>query len=81
MKQIDLCDIKKGQVFYECEYGMNIKLIATEDCKKLESGYSCETKRENGSTVNLFHAFNMEHYGPKLYDYPIYEESLNRKEK
>lgn len=68
---IKLKDIKKGQTFFECQYGCNVQWEALEDAKVQDSGHACLSKRTDGSTLELFCAKGMDHY-LKLYSEPEY---------
>lgn len=90
MKKIHLKDIKKDQIFYECDYGAMLKAVALEDA--YESGkmdgiytqWKCQARLlDTGEEFGLLVTENHEHYGPKLYvesevvpnDYPVFEVS------
>lgn len=70
-------DIKKGDVFYECEGGKNYKMTAMEDTRHLDAtektfeGWELQAECE-GNPTRLYVTKNHEHYGPKLYSEPAY---------
>lgn len=76
--RINLSDVIRGDIFYECEAGVNIKLTAIENCRivddssTLKQGFECCCKKEDGSIVELFETFNAGPYKLKLYETPQY---------
>jgi hypothetical protein len=76
--QIDLKDVKKGDIFYECQYGINLKCTALEDCREEEDGYHCyclidhETMKK--PYTEMFESYNCGAYGLRLYTQPQYVE-------
>lgn len=76
MFNIHIKDIKKDQVFYECERGSNIKWVALEDCRIIDDptrkGYVCRARDEEGDEMELFEAFEVGGYGLRLYSEPQY---------
>lgn len=78
MKRIHIKDIKKDQIFYEIEYGAEIKVIALEDAYesgKMDGKYTqwkCAAKQigvaaETEEFIDYLVTERHEHYGPKLY--------------
>lgn len=69
---ISIKNIRKGQIFYECEFGDNYKFIASEDSKMKNHGWSCMAKDEDGQKVEFFLSSFTSHPGPSLYIEPLY---------
>ncbi len=69
-------DIKKGDVFYECEAGRNIQMTALGNARKVTShgskGYALKARLEDGELITLFEAFNAGAYGLRLYKMAMY---------
>lgn len=63
-------EIKKGDIFYECERGINVKLEALGDAKKTRRGWLCKVKTNNKIMTIYSSTTNM--YGPSLYRVPYY---------
>lgn len=64
-------DLKEGDVFYECMYGMCKKFTVTEVSV---SRYKVEWSGtdEKGAETNFLVTFGYEHYGPTIYSEPAY---------
>lgn len=63
--------IKKGDVFYECEHGVNIKLEALSDAIPTNEGWLCRVKSAYGIT-NIYSSAATVLYGPSLYKEPFF---------
>lgn len=70
--------LRIGDVFYECEMGMNIEARVTSE--PVETG-ELDGKRQwrwtaentqNGKVINYLLTEGMSHYGPRLYRIPQY---------
>lgn len=70
-------DLKKGQIVYECQYGMNIRFTVLEDARRdikpeeHKDGHSCRVSC-NGEERELFEALEVGAYGLRLYPEPQY---------
>ena len=42
-----LSEIKKGDTFYECDHGRNVKLTALSNPKETKDGWLCKVRSEN----------------------------------
>lgn len=72
---LDISNIKKGEVFYECtNYGKNIKLKALDDVKKTNKGWTCYAETSNGKKVELFMSANTQYSGVMFFKTPQYLE-------
>ena len=63
-------EIKKGDIFYECERGVNVELEALGDAMKTRRGWLCRVKTNNRIMTIYSSTTNM--YGPSLYRAPYY---------
>lgn len=66
-----LHDIKKDQVFYECERGQNIRMTALEDAQRTAEGWECRVSTVMGE-IKLFEAHKCYQFGLRLYSEPQY---------
>lgn len=71
-------DIKKGQLFYEGGYGMNIEMVALSDAAVIgdmdgrkQFGFRARNT-QNGREQNYLSTEGLSHYGPSLYPSPAY---------
>lgn len=72
-----LKDIKKGQVFYECQYGRNMIWTASEDARIDAAGDTrLLAHRKTGQLEELFVTKGSDHY-LKLYSEPEYPKNVN----
>lgn len=67
-------DLKKGDVFSEIDYGIEISYVALEDARRIKNeeegkdGYECNGRALlKGNVVDFFQDKEITHYGPKLY--------------
>lgn len=67
-------DIKIGDIHYEFEYNIGMKLEVITLPEKNESGQWVWSSRnlKSGNIVNYLVTPGLEHYGPNLYDYEAY---------
>lgn len=70
---LEISNLKQGQVFYECERGINYQLKALEDAKKLEDGWYCKVQNTQNEVVELYvSATTMSYPGPNFFRTPQY---------
>lgn len=70
---------KIGDIFYECEMGLNIEARVTskpvgnfvKDANMNQVSWTAENTQD-GTVINYHLTEEMRHYGPKLYDKPQY---------
>lgn len=72
-------DIRKGDVFYECEQGVNYKLVATTNARRISDGWYCNVKNSDGESFEFFVSDNTNHPGPNLFREPQYITKYNEK--
>lgn len=68
---VNLSQIKKGDVFYECAHGVNIELQALTDALPTSEGWLCKVKTNRG-IMNLYSSATTEMYEPLFYKSPYY---------
>jgi len=71
---IEISSIKKGETFYECYFGKNIKLIALEDAKRVKHGWVCIAKDSHGDKVEIFISADTKYNGVSFFKTPQYLE-------
>ena len=49
-----LSEIKKGDTFYECDHGRNVKLTALTNPKKTKNGWLCKVKSTNYGESSVY---------------------------
>jgi len=67
---VEIRELKKGDVFFECENGSNIQLEATEDARKIKRGWMCLAKNNQGEQVELYVADKTKYHGPNFFKSP-----------
>lgn len=77
---VNFKEIKKSDVFYECDFGKNFELTALENTRKRKDGWSCLVRTIDGEVVDLFLANNTSFNRMNLYYNPIYGRK-NEKDK
>ena len=79
----DICKLKVGDVFYECESGMNLRARVTFAPEVTTTTFNDETKErrqvnfiavntETDQPISYLVTEGLEHYGARLYDQPQY---------
>lgn len=76
---IEMNSIKRGDTFYECNGGKNIKLKAVSDAKKNDYGWVCVVENLEGSVVELFVSADTKYNGVNLFRAPLYLEYDEKK--
>jgi len=69
---LEIQNIKKGDIFYECERGCNYQLTALTDSRQSSDGWMCLVKDKNGKIHEVYIAENINYRGPNFYREPIY---------
>lgn len=76
---LEISNIKKGEVLYECYSGKNIKLKAISDAKKKDYGWACIVESSKGEVVELFVSADTKYNGVNLFRAPLYLEYDEKK--
>lgn len=72
MRISDPMELKIGDIFYECEYGINFPMTVTEEPVFDSEQWKWKAVNELGYEVNYLITKGFEHYGPKIYSMPVY---------
>ena len=64
---VEVKKIKKHDVFYECEKGINYRLVALTNARKMGDGWYCVVENSKGSKVEIFVSEYTKHHGPNLF--------------
>jgi hypothetical protein len=79
-----LAQMKPGDVFFECEYGTNIRArvlsapVASNDGVDGRRVLRWEAENtENGEAISYMLTEGLDHYGPRIYDVPQYGRMQN----
>lgn len=66
-------DIKVGDIHYEYDYGVQLKVQVVTAPVKNRDQWSWKSKQvSNGTPIDYLITEGMSHYAPKLYDYEAY---------
>ena len=65
-------DIRRGDVFYECERGENYKLKSLTNAQRMNEGWYVIALTKNGHKVEIYASEKTTHPGPNLYREPQY---------
>lgn len=71
---LEINNIKKGEILYECFNGKNIKLKAIGDAKKNDYGWICDVESVRGEIVRLFLSADTKYNRVNLFRAPLYLE-------
>ena len=66
-----LSDVKKGDTFYECDHGRNVKLFALSNPKKTKQGWICKVKSENYGEKNIYSSISTTYLNANLSKIPL----------
>lgn len=69
--RLEIKDIKKNDIFYECESGWNLQFLALTDPYREDEGWALKARGIRGETL-FYVRDGYGHYGPKLYREPEY---------
>lgn len=69
---LEVKNIRKGDVFYECERGNNYQLVALTSARRISDGWYCIAKNSSGEKVEIFVSEMTQHPGPNLFREPQY---------
>lgn len=68
---VNLPQIKKGDVFYECDHGVNVEMQALSDARPTQEGWLCKVKTTKG-IMNIYSSATTDMYAPALFKSPYY---------
>lgn len=75
-------DLEVGDVFYECQYGINLEFVVKTPIVKSKGfedrdTYDWTAVSKKGTTTNFRLTKGLEHYGPRIYEQPQYATIKN----
>jgi len=65
-------ELNIGDVFYECAYGVNHKMIVTSSPTFNSNQLKWKARDSAGNEVEYLITKGCEHYGPRIYTEPAY---------
>ena len=65
-------DLEIGDVFYECEYGINLRMTVQTKPIKENGQWTWKASTKDGEEVSYLITEGLEHYGPRIYKTPMY---------
>lgn len=78
----DICvkikDIKKGDVFFECEGGCNYKLKALTNARRINDGWYCVVENNKNEKFEMFISDMTKHRGPNLFWEPRFLTKIEK---
>jgi hypothetical protein len=75
---IEVKNIKRGDVFFECERGNNYQLKALTGARRISDGWYCIAETISGEKVEIFMSDMTQHPGPNLFREPRYTTKYNK---
>jgi hypothetical protein len=72
MMRVNADDLEVGDVFYECQYGINLHMVVTEAVVFQNNRWTWKAIADDGKAIDYLTTKGYEHYGPKLYSMPAY---------
>ena len=76
MRISDPTIMQVGTVFYECEYGMNLKMKVTTKPVFENNQWKWKAEDHMGNEVDYLLTKGFEHYGPRIYSEPAYKSEI-----
>jgi len=65
-------ELNIGDIFYECEAGMNLKMTVVEEVIHESGQWRWASEDIDGNRFDYLITDGYEHYGPKIYSEPQY---------
>ncbi len=75
---IEVKNIRKNDVIFECIRGENHKVIALTSARRILDGYFVIVKNENGKIGEIFYSEFTDYPSPNLYREPQYLTEINK---
>lgn len=79
---LDISKLKIGDVFYECEYGRNLRAVVATKPELVDGQWRWKAKCDTGglvTTIDYCSTVGFEHYGPRLYSEPMYASHIGNR--
>ena len=75
---IKVKDIRRGDIFYECERFINHKLIALTSARRVSDGFYIIAEDIEGEKVEIFYSEYTNYPSPSLYKEPQYLTEIEK---
>jgi hypothetical protein len=75
---VEVKDIRKNDVFYECFRGKNKKLVALTSARRISDGYYVIVKDDNGNIAEIFYSEFTDYPAPSLFLEPQYLTKIDK---
>ena len=76
---VKIKDVRKNDIFYECEKNSNFELKALEDAKKVEEGWAALVQNTSGKTCEIYFSDKTNWHGPNIFWAPQFISSDEEK--
>ncbi|MFA5067163.1 MAG: hypothetical protein WC466_03890 [Candidatus Izemoplasmatales bacterium] len=75
---VEIKNIKRGDVFFECERGNNYQLKAITNSRRISDGWYCVVENTTGERFEIFVSDMTCHPGPNLFKEPRFITKQNK---
>jgi hypothetical protein len=75
---LEVKNIRKGDVFFECIRGENHELVALTSARRISDGYFVTVKDSNGNVGEIFYSEFTNYPAPNLFREPQYITEINK---
>lgn len=75
---VEVKNIKKGDIFFECEKGHNHQLEAITNARRIGDGFYVVAQTPEGEKFEIFYSEHTSHPGPNLYKEPKYLTKIDK---
>jgi len=75
---LEVKNIRKGDVFFECERYNNYQLVALTNARRISDGWYCIAENLMKEKVEIFVSEMTQHPGPNLFREPQYVTEVNK---
>jgi hypothetical protein len=69
---LEVKNIRKGDVFFECVRGVNYKLVALTSARRINDGWYCIAENTEREKIEIFYSEMTKYPGPNLFREPQY---------
>ena len=76
---IEVKNIRKGDIFYECIRGENHQMIALTNARRISDGWYCVAKNVEGEKAEIFYSDFTKYPGPNFHSEPQYLTEVDKK--
>ena len=71
-------NVRRGDLFFECEKGVNYKLTALTNARRISDGWYFIAMNSFGEKVEIFASEMTQHPGPNFFKEPQYVTEYNK---